>query len=120
AVIPAVILIFRFNEVRQVAALQAGLLFVFVPLIFLLRETLKFKSRHWWFLGGHLQFLLFFALPIMILRLTHWGQPFGEITFMGLSGQKLHGLSNYSYTLMIATTLWTFRKLQWQARQQAE
>lgn len=112
AVIPAVILIFKLNEDRQVAALQAGLLFIIIPSGILLREMRK-KEKSWLLIAGQAQFLLLFALPIMGLRLFNWGVPFSELTLLGLSGQKIHSLSNGGYILMLVLTLagwWRSRK----------
>jgi heme exporter protein D len=110
AVIPAVILIFKLNPERRVAALQAGTLFVGLPLVLILKEVFKYKSKEIvWFLS-HGQFLLFFAIPILGLRVANWDADFSSLMFLGMSGKTLHGWSNKSFILMLLGTVYTLWK----------
>lgn len=113
-VIISVLLIFRFIPDRQVAATIAGLLFVALPLILIIQEyqTQKFKNLFWY--AGVLQFWLFFALPILGIRLLNWGMPFDQLSFMGIPGPVLHQYSSKSYILMMVLTVfgwWQEKKL---------
>lgn len=106
--IPVVMFLFQTNPDRKMAATQAGVLFVGVPLMMVLREVLKMKSKEKiWFLG-HLQFLMLFAIPILGLRLLNWNADFSSLSVLGVSGQGLHRWSNLSFMLMMASNLWTW------------
>lgn len=112
AVIPLVLLIFKITPDRKLAATQAGTLFVGLPLLLILREVLKFKSKDWiWFLG-HAQFLVFFAFPILGLRLMNWDADFNTLSILGVSGQNLHRWSNISFMAMMASTVWAYWSLR--------
>lgn len=115
-VVALVILTFRVIEDRRMAASMAGMMFLFIPLVIILKETLKHRSRNWLFLAGHLQFLLLFAFPIMALRMANQNQPFAELSIGPITGQQLHNLSNYSYFLMMFTTLNARRSFQRQLK----
>lgn len=105
-VILAVTLIFRFSEDKKTASVQAGFLFVLLPIFLLNFEVLRygFLSKLW--LAGVMQFWLFFALPILSLRLLHWEDDFANLSMMGVSGPTLHFWSSKSYLLMMLITLW--------------
>lgn len=106
--IPVVLFLFQTNPDRKMAATQAGVLFVGVPLLMVLREVLKMKSKEKiWFLG-HLQFLMLFAIPILGLRLLNWNADFSSLSVLGVSGPSLHRWSNLSFMLMMASNLWTW------------
>jgi hypothetical protein len=104
-VIIAVSLIFRVISDRQIAATLAGCLFVVVPpvlMLFQFRRS-KFSEILWFF--GVLQFWLLFALPILGLRLLNWGEPFAQLSLLGISGPILHAWSSKSYMVMMVMTV---------------
>lgn len=107
-VIIAVTFIFKLIADRQVAATVAGTLFVGLPLALLLCERLGSSRRSWFFYGGVLQFWVFFALPILGLRLCNWGVPFDQLSILGISGPALHVWSSKSYMVMMAATTWAW------------
>jgi hypothetical protein len=98
----AVILIFRSIEERKTAAMIASAGFIFIPLSVLIVEKIggeRVRALIW---IGHLQFLIFFAIPIVILNF--FSQGLGEIPFP-ITAQDFHKFSNWSYFLMIICTL---------------
>ncbi len=105
SVIAAVIFIFRIIEVRQVAAVFAGALFVLTPIVLLISEyrSSGFQEKVWYF--GVLQFWVLFAVPIFCLRIVYWDKPFSEILLLGLSGDQLHVWSSKSYMVMMLITV---------------
>jgi hypothetical protein len=106
AVILAVLLLFKVNADKKIAATEAGGLFVAVPVILMAFETLisGFRQRLWLF--GVLQFWLLFALPIIGLRLLNWDVDFKDLQLLGISGPTLHFWSSKSYFLMMLITAW--------------
>ena len=108
AVIPAVLLLFKFTPEKKVAAAQAGFLFVGVPLLLVQREFLKYRSRVWLWFAGHLQFLFLFALPIFGLRVLNWQADFNSLAIFGVTGKTLHSFSNISFIWMLISSAWTY------------
>ena len=95
-----VILIFRSFEDKQIASLIAGAGFIIWPILFLYLELKKPpKSR------AHILVLTLFlavaALPIFILRVTHWGEDFKTLTVLGVTAPQLHQFSNVIYLLVM-------------------
>ncbi|MBS1971168.1 MAG: hypothetical protein JSU04_12715 [Bdellovibrionales bacterium] len=107
-VIIAVVFIFKLNSDVKLASVQAGTLFVLLPLILGILEYKKSKLARVGFFVGLLQFWVFFALPILGLRLLNWDVPFNELSFMGVPGTTLHQYANHSYMVMMALTLWSY------------
>lgn len=102
-----VMAIFKWIENRQIAATLAGLLFVIVPLVLMIKEYRREGTEEKnWFIGV-LQFWVLFALPILGIRLLNWGVPFDQLSFIGIPGTVLHSWSSKSYTVMMLVTLWT-------------
>lgn len=107
--IVAVALIFRYIANRHVAALLASSLFFSVSLGPLYNELMR-RSKHWWWSLAHLQFLVFFAAPILILRLMFWQTEFSQIEINGVPwGVILHRYSNLSFSLMMLANLIVLR-----------
>ncbi|GIL16385.1 MAG: hypothetical protein BroJett040_01360 [Oligoflexia bacterium] len=96
-----VMVIFRSVSDRQVAGIIAGLLFLLAPSIVIWNEyrmgTWKKQASFW----GSLCFLVFSALPIFILRVTNYGQPFEELSVLGVTGPMLHKFSNYFFIVLL-------------------
>lgn len=107
-VIIAVVFIFKLNSDAKLASVQAGTLFVLLPLILGILEYKKSKLARISFYVGLLQFWVFFALPILGLRLLNWDVPFNELSFVGVPGTTLHQYANHSYMVMMALTLWNY------------
>lgn len=100
--IVAVILIFRSIDERRTAAMIASTGFVLIPLSVLLIESKwgeKFRVLLW---AGHLQFLILFALPIVILNF--FPSLLGDLK-LPVSAQDFHRFSNISYFAMILLSL---------------
>jgi hypothetical protein len=97
--IPLVILIFHMIPEKRVASLFASFVFVGLCLgtFFSEYRRARFAARLFW-LGG-LQFLLIFAIPIFLMRVTHWDQDFSDITFGRLRASDMHVYSNVSFML---------------------
>lgn len=105
AVIVAVTLIFKQKQDIRISASEAGALFVLLPVVMMLWESVRVGfSRKLWF-AGVLQFWLFFALPILGLRALHWETDFKDLSFLGIPGPTLHFWSSKSYLLMMLLTL---------------
>ena len=105
-VILLVMLSFRWIEDRQVAATFAGALFVILPLgMWTLELRHREPQRRLW-LASLLQFWIFFALPIMGLRVFNWGVPFDQLSLFGIPGPFLHQWSSKSYMVMVGFTAW--------------
>ncbi|MNT29679.1 hypothetical protein D3C72_1654320 [compost metagenome] len=102
-----VMALFKWIENRQIAATLAGLLFVIVPLVLMIKEYMRdgMEEKNWFL--GTLQFWVLFALPILGIRLLNWGVPFDQLSFIGIPGTVLHSWSSKSYTVMMLVTLWT-------------
>jgi len=107
-VIIAVVFIFKLNSDVKIASVQAGTLFVLLPLVLGILEYKKAGLSRASFFVGLLQFWVFFALPILGLRLLNWDMPFNELSFLGIPGSVLHQYANHSYLLMMAMTLWNY------------
>lgn len=110
-VIGTVIVLFKVIPDIKIASTLAGILFVVLPAGLGGYEIKKNGVRRTSFFVGLLQFWLFFALPILGLRVFHWDQAFNELAFMGIPGPLLHKYANGSYLVMMGLTLWNyFRK----------
>ena len=101
--VPVVIVIFKLIEDRQLAALIAGVGFIFWPLVFIGHEIFQRNkaNRSNIHLLGCLQFLLLFAVPLFLLRVLNWGVSFNELSLLGVPATQLHRFSNMSYLVMI-------------------
>lgn len=107
-VIVAVIFIFKLNTDVKLASVQAGTLFFLLPLALGFLEWKKAGFARRSFYLGLLQFWIFFALPILGLRLLNWDANFSELSILGVPASTLHHYANSSYMLMMALTLWNF------------
>lgn len=105
-VIVGVILIFRTASDIKVGSVEAGVLFVLVPMILAFKEYRVAGLQQKIFYFGLVQFWVLFAVPILGLRLSHWESPFSELSLFGVPGTLLHQGANGSYLLWMACTLW--------------
>lgn len=103
-VIFAVMIFFRINDDKKMASVQAGALFVIVPLALLLYEIRFYRLEKSLWIFSVLQFWLLFALPIMGLRLLYWQEEFSNLNVLGVSGGLLHTWSSKSYLFMMIIT----------------
>lgn len=111
--LPLIIAIFKFIPDRKLAALFAGSLFILICVGTFWNEYRErnFQGKVFWIAG--LQFFILFAIPIFLLRLAHWDQPFDEITLGSVRAADLHMLSNKSYMLwMLGTAFESYRSVQ--------
>jgi hypothetical protein len=110
-VIAAVVAIFKLSSDVKLASVQAGVLFVLLPVGLATYEIRKNGLARKSFFFGLMQFWIFFALPILGLRLLNWETPFDQLSFLGVPGPTLHHYANSSYMVMMALTLWNcFRR----------
>ena len=107
-VIISVVLLFKFITDVKVASTLAGILFVALPAALAGYEGKKHGLVRKSFFIGLLQFWIFFALPILGLRLLNWETAFSDLSFVGVPGPMLHKFANHSYLLMMALTFWNF------------
>lgn len=52
-----------------------------------------------------LTFLLFFAFPMLSMRLIHWSEDFQSIQILGLPGPEFHKLSRWGFIAILSTTI---------------
>ena len=99
-----VIFIFKVVADKSLAGTIAGFGFVIMPSAFLYIELKRPKSNF-----IHLTIIVVFlvtsALPIILLRILNPGRPFDSIYLNGVSGKQLHQISNYTYLLMLISSL---------------
>jgi hypothetical protein len=99
-----VILIFKIVSDKSMAGTITGSGFVIVPTFFLYNELKRTKTNY-----IHLTIIILFlvisALPIILLRVLNPGIPFDSIFLNGVSGKQLHQISNYTYLLMLISSL---------------
>lgn len=107
-VIIAVVFIFKLNADVKLASVEAGTLFVLLPVILGGVEFRKAGFSRKSFYLGLLQFWILFALPILGLRLFNWDIPFNDLSILGVPGTTLHQYANHSYMVMMALTLWNY------------
>lgn len=60
-----------------------------------------------------------FAIPMVGYRLLHWGDPFSQIQFWGLSGNDFHKISTQFYSVWFIATAGIWLRLKWRARSDA-
>lgn len=104
--IPVVMGLFRVIDDRALASLYAGALFVLGPAALMIarwRRPLPAPMAHliWW--NGVLLFWVAFALPILGMRLAHWGEPFAELQWLGVPATVWHRTANIFYILMMGS-----------------
>jgi hypothetical protein len=100
-VILLVLLCFRMIPDKRTASLITSMLFIlssFGILIWEIRYPQFQKRATFW---GLLVFLLFSALPILLVRLAYWDLPFEEIQVLGVSGTLMHRASSYVFFLLL-------------------
>lgn len=107
-VIISVVFIFKLNSDTKMASVQAGVLFVLLPVFLGMMEWKKSGFSRKSFYIGLLQFWILFALPILGLRLLNWDTPFSELSVLGIQGTSLHQYANFSYLVVVAVTLWNY------------
>lgn len=112
AVIVAVVFIFKLGSDVKIASVEAGTLFVVMPVVLFLLEARKHQRAPATFYVGLAQFWFFFALPILGVRLLNWDIPFDQLSVLGVPGPALHHFANDSYVLMMLLTLWSFFQRQ--------
>jgi hypothetical protein len=102
-VILGVICSFKFIPERQIAAVVASFLFLSSTgsiLFFELRRGQWQKRFCFW---AALLFLILSIVPIMYLRLSHWGENFQSLSLFGIAGEQMHKFSNWLFmTLMVS------------------
>ena len=100
--------LFKFISDRQIAAVIAGLGFIFTALIFLISELKNKKNPFHIF--TLIIFLTFSAVPIFGLRVLNWGVEFDSLNLFGIEAHFLHKISSYMYMLMMISAAYCFIK----------
>lgn len=104
--LPSVLLLFRVIPEKRVAAVIAGIGFIILPILFLLKELSENRKSP----SSKVQivicveFLIVSALPIFLLRLLNWDSEFSTLSLFGISASALHGFSNLNYLVVVAST----------------
>ena len=108
ALIVVVVALFRTNPDKLHASFWAAALFVLMPLSMLSREWIfyRFTNKVWW--ASVLQFWLFFAVPIFVLRILHPRTSLDEVSVGFMPVSFWHQASNISYLFMMSATLWSY------------
>lgn len=97
----AVLSLFRLIPERALAGLVAGILFVCISSgiwLYELRFGRAYRSLSFW---GCLLFLVISALPILFIRLAHWGIPWNSLVVLGWTGPQWHQFSNLIFGVML-------------------
>ena len=103
-----VLCLFKFVPNKQVAGLFAGFGFLILPILLLVNEFKGEKSRlH---MASLIIFLVFTALPILLVRVTTWGEDFSTTDFYGVPSMFLHRLANFLYLGMVASAIYHWRR----------
>ena len=87
-----VILFFKIIPEIKIAALCAGILFLSGPtwvLVFEIRARKIFRSFSFY---GAIGFLLTSALPVFLLRIANWNEPFDGFSFTRFNGTRITGV----------------------------
>lgn len=100
-----VILLFRFIENRNIAAVIAGSTFIAIGAYIvwdLCKTRLHFKSFSFYAATIHL-FLT--AIPLLASRLMNWSVPHSELLILGMPAPSFHKLAEKVFTVLILCTL---------------
>ena len=99
--------LFRKMPDRIHASFWASTLFVLLPVSMMVREWIfsKWENKLWWF--AILQFWVLFAIPIFTLRILNPRVSLNEVEVLGMPVRWLHGVSNYSYLLLMLVSAWS-------------
>jgi cytochrome bd-type quinol oxidase subunit 2 len=106
----AVMQLFRQIPNKIHASYWASVLFVLLPISMMIREWIfcRLRNKLWW--GAVLQFWLFFAIPLFLLRILYPKISLSEVEIMGIPVKYLHSTSNYSYLVLICATVFCLIK----------
>jgi len=105
-VVLIVTMLFRiFSENIKLAAVLAGSLFCTFPVVLLLLEYRISKAQFKIWIFSLLFFLIFFAIPMLAMRLLHWNEDFQSIQIWGLPGPAFHKLSRWGFIAVLSTTM---------------
>ena len=117
--IPIIIMTFKYISDRKIASLFASGLFFALTLTHLYKKKkteneIGFVTgkihQIWW--AGYLQFLVFFAAPIFLLRILNFETDFSELSILGVPGPILHHYSSYSYTALVFVNILMLIKIK--------
>lgn len=99
-----VTIVFAILPDKKMASVLASLMFIFSSFVVLGSEKFLVKTtRSGLAFWATAIFLVFFILPIVILRLAFWESSFEQISFAGLSARGLHQYSNFAFMVMLVT-----------------
>jgi hypothetical protein len=98
------LLIFRVLEPKVIAAMWAGGVFVLLGLVLLLLGIINPLFRKTVTFPVALVHLFATSLPMLILRIIHYGEPFENVTIFGLQGPQFHHVSEVVYLVLLVAT----------------
>ena len=102
AAVLAVVLLFSVISSKPIASLFASSCFLASSLGVLALEFTRYKrQKSFMVVFSTAAFLVLFILPIIGLRIFHWGDEFAEITLGPITAKGLHQYSNYAFLLML-------------------
>ncbi len=110
-----VVVFFKFIENRQVAALIAGMGFIFWPALFLYLEFRSDRKNKIHVFALSL-FLVVSAIPIFLLRVLNWGVDFSTLSLFGIPAEQFHRSSNLIYLIVMVSCLYHSWKFDRDAR----
>jgi len=102
-----VVMLFKVIPDKQIAGLVAGIGFCLIPSYLMLKVLKQLKQESYKLvsyirIGAIVIFLISAALPVLGLRVLHWGVDFNSLELFGIaSGRQLHMWSNYAYLIMM-------------------
>lgn len=105
--IPAVILLFKFIEPKQLASLFAASMFITCSMLPIWGE-LKNKTKTSFVFISSIGFLFLFSLPMIIVRVANYGTDFSQLHVGPLSGPEFHKYSNYGFMILLASAVIDF------------
>lgn len=97
--------LFRTMSDPRVAGVVAGAGFFTAGMVIIVwtwRWVEKWTLPTFWLAHIHIWLV---TLPILLVRLANWEEPFPSLTFFGMSGTTFHRTSELVFTLLIVATV---------------
>jgi hypothetical protein len=101
-IVVLVILSFRLIPEKRMASLVATSLFLLGAGFVLLMEAKTSQGRKGLSFLSTLIFVLFFVVPIIVLRIKSWDGVFELESLFGITGGQLHRGSNVAFMVMLS------------------
>ena len=106
--------LFKVVSDLALGGLIAGAVFLLSTLVIL---VIEWKIRRAWTMAliGGLIFFLGGVLPILLLRLMTWGEPFKAAQIGPITGDFLHRTSNFLYLIFLVGIFMSLQRARWEA-----